>query len=310
MNRRNFLRALGLAGASAAVAACTGAESEAQSAAPAAARSTAPLPAFDPVGRVTDADEVLSVVAATYEQLVAEQVPFAFGVLDVDNAPVDGVEIVVHVVPLEGEPSGPYPATSVEDPSGRGGLHLAEIPLTEAGPTSVVAVTADGRAGAATVPVATPESSAFPAPGAPAPVVATPTTDAPLGADRVCTLDPPCGMHEVSLDEALAAGRPVVLEFATPEYCQTALCGPSVDVLEQVRQGGAPGGGDWGDVAFVHCEIYADAGQTLLDAVTQWNLPSEPWLYVIDSSGAIVERTDGPLLTLPDRVQQIAARAV
>jgi hypothetical protein len=246
---------------------------------------------------------VLSVTAATYEQLVGDSVPLAFGVLDVAGAPVVDADVQVHVIPLEGEPSGPFPANPVDDPTGRGGLYLADIPLPEPVPTSVVAVTADGRAGSATIPVATAGSSALPAPGDAAPVVATPTEAAPLGAETICTQDPPCGMHGVSLDDALAEGRPVVLQFATPAYCQTAVCGPSVAVLDEVRQGG-----DWGDAVFIHCEIYADAGQTLLEPVTEsgWGLPSEPWLYTIDASGEIVARSDGPLLTLPDEVRRIA----
>lgn len=295
-----FLRAVGLAGVGAVVAGCAGGDATAESPTTAPSGGTSALPTYDPVGAVTDAEDVLSVVAATYEQLAGDAVPFAFGVLDRDNAPVSDAEIQVHVVPVDGEPSGPYPATAAPDPSGRGGLYVAEVPFREAVATSVVAVTTDGRAGSAAVSVTTPEASAFPAPGQDAPSVATPTAGAPLGADQLCTADPQCGMHEVSLDEALAAGRPIVLEFATPAYCQTAFCGPSVDVLDEVRRGG-----QWGDVAFIHCEIYADAGQTLLDPVTAWNLPSEPWIYTIDAAGTIVQRTDGPLLTLPEHVERI-----
>ena len=134
----------------------------------------------------------------------------------------------------------------------------------------------------------------------PEPVVATPTTADPLGARDLCTLDPPCGMHDVSLDEALQSGRPVVVQFATPAYCQTAICGPTVSVLDEVRRSG-----DWGDVAFIHCEIYADEGQNLLEPVAEWNLPTEPWLYTIDGDGRIVARTDGPVLALPDQVERL-----
>ena len=293
-----FLRALGIAGAGAIVAAC----SESDSANQATPTSPSATPTFDPVGMVTDADEVLSVTAATYEQLVGESVPLAFGVLDASGSPVVDADIEVHVIPLDGEPSGPFAASSVDDPTGRGGLYLAELPFVEPVFTSIVAVTGDGLAGSATIPVATAETSALPAPGDEAPAVATPTAAASLGAEQLCTQEPPCGMHEISLDAALAEGRPVVLQFATPAYCQTAVCGPSVAVLDEVRQSA-----DWGDTAFIHCEIYADAGQTLLEPVTAegWNLPSEPWLYTIDASGRIVARSDGPLLTIPEQVQRM-----
>ena len=110
-------------------------------------------------------------------------------------------------------------------------------------------------------------------------------------------------MHEVSLAQMLAEGRPVVLEFATPAYCQTAVCGPSVEVLDDVRTDR-----DWGDVVFIHVEIYRDAGQTIAEPVEQWGLPSEPWLFAIGADGTIEDRMDGPLLTSPAHVAGMIER--
>lgn len=300
MDRRLFLKLLGGAAAGGLLAGCGGAgQTAAPGDAPTSAGPTAP--AFDPVAQVTDAEQSLSVLAATYEQIAGAEVPFAFGVRDIDAAPVEDPSLAVYVVPLDGEPAGPFAAESVADPLGGGGLYLSRLPFTEPGVVTVVAVAGDGtRAGSASVPVTTPDTSAFPAPTQSAPVVATPTAAEPLGAENLCTLDPPCGMHEISLDEALAQGRPVVLQFATPAYCQTAICGPSVSVLDEVRRSG-----EWADTAFIHCEIYADAGQNLLEPVSTWNLPTEPWMYTIDGDGQIVARTDGPLLALPEEVTRL-----
>jgi hypothetical protein len=251
-----------------------------------------------PVSRVApDAEEVLSIVSGSFEQLVGAR-PFAFGIVGQDNQPVTGADVQVWVVPVgDGEATGPFDASFHGMPDQPLGLYTADVEIPVPGPTAFVAVTADGRAGADTIQVATPETSQLPAPGQDAVSTATPTTGETLGFDRVCTLDPPCGMHEMSLDDALADGRPVVVTFATPAYCHTAVCGPSVEVLEQVRTSG-----DHGDTVFVHCEIYADAGQTVGEPVKDWGLPSEPWLFTIDREGVIVNRTDGPLLTLPDHV--------
>lgn len=255
----------------------------------------------DPVGQVTDAEQVLSVLSGTYEQIASASVPFAFGLRDIDNVAVEDAAPAVYVVAEDGTSSGPFAATGVADATGQGGLYVTELPLEEPGFVSIVAVTEDQqRAGSAIIPVTTAESSSFPAPSQAAPAVATPTTAAPLGAAEICTASPACGMHEISLDDALAAGRPIALQFATPAYCQTAVCGPSVEILDQVRTSG-----EWGDIAFIHSEIYADAGQTLLDPVAQWNLPSEPWLYTIDAGGRITSRSDGALLTLPNQVDQL-----
>lgn len=248
----------------------------------------------------------LNVITGSFEQLVGEDLPVAFGLTDAENNPLAGADIRLYAVPSGGDAIGPVPTEFREVPGNPLGLYVTRIDLVDPEITALVAVTADGeRAGAATLPVRTAEQSAFPAPTEPAIAVPTPTVAAPGDLAQLCTSDPPCSMHEVSLDQALREGRPVVLEFSTPAYCQTAVCGPSVDILDEVR-----GSGDWGDAAFIHVEIYSDQGQTPVEAVTSWQLPSEPWLYAIGADGIIAARSDGPLLTLPDEVERIASRAV
>ena len=243
-------------------------------------------------------------VSGSFEQLVGDGRLFGFGLLDIDDESVIDAGVAVWVVPVSGgDPAGPFAATFHEVPGQPWGVYVASVAMSAAGPTSFVAVADDGRAGADTVQVATPDTSQLPAPGHDAITVPTPTTADPMGITRLCTLTPPCGMHEVSLAQALTEERPVVLEFATPAYCQTAVCGPSVEVLEEVRVGR-----DGGDVAFVHVEIYRDAGQTLAAPVERWRLPSEPWLFAIGVDGIVNERMDGPLLTLPDVVAGVIER--
>ena len=135
--------------------------------------------------------------------------------------------------------------------------------------------------------VAVPGDQAIPAP--------TPTVDDDLGVFSICTRDPQCGMHEMSLDDALQTGQPIGLMFATPQFCQTAVCGPGVSILEEVRQ-------DFPDVVFVHSEIFREEPQganvvatPVTEAVEAWTLPSEPWFFTIGSDGTIQDRVDGPL---------------
>lgn len=305
MQRRTFLRLMSGAGAASVLTACGGSSRSAPPSGPTAAGS--PASSGSPaVARVApDAQPVLSVISGSFEQLTGTR-PFAFGITAPDNTPVKAADVDLWVVPQAGtrEPEGPFAATYHEVEGQPLGLYVAEVELKEAGPTSFVAVTQDGRAGADDIHVATPATSEVAAPGEKAVSVPTPTQKRQLGFDEICTLDPPCGMHEISLDDALAKGRPVVLTFATPAFCQTAVCGPSVSVVDDVRKARR-----WGDVAFIHCEIYTDAGETVAKPVKDWNLPSEPWLFTIDSGGRIKDRTDGPLITLSDQVAKLV-RAV
>lgn len=219
-----------------------------------------------------------------------------------DNEPARDARPELYVVPPTGDPAPPVAAEFRDVPTSPLGLYVTRVDLPDPGNTVFIVVTGDGRAsGLAALPVRTPEQSPLPAPGQPAPSVATPTVAEPGALTELCTRRPPCSMHDVSLDAALTEGHPVMLSFATPAYCQTAVCGPTVDVVDQVRQAR-----DWGDVVWIHVEIYADAGQTLTQPVQTWRLPSEPWLYAIGRAGSIVARADGPLLVLPDFVTELA----
>jgi hypothetical protein len=85
--------------------------------------------------------------------------------------------------------------------------------------------------------------------------------------------------------------KPVVITFATPALCQSRVCGPVVDIVEQAKAK-APDG-----VAFIHQEIYKDNKArrgNLQGPVVAWRLPTEPWTFVIAKSGRIVARFEGP----------------
>lgn len=125
------------------------------------------------------------------------------------------------------------------------------------------------------------------------PAVKTATTADPLGVDPLCTrLSGPCPFHSTSLDVALQAGAPIALLVATPEFCQTAICGPVLDlVLEQ--QAAFP------TVQFLHTEVYKDAraegnvnSATTAEIVDQLGLTYEPALFLATPDGTVVERLD------------------
>jgi hypothetical protein len=231
-------------------------------------------------------------IPGSFFPLTGEGERVAFGLTTLDNEPVEDVEVEVIVRDVEtGEVlSGPYPATFHDDLGEGFGLYVSKVDLPEPGPVAIVAETDQGM-GEQVLNAVAPADSPVPAPGDEAIATATPTTEEDLGVARVCTQDPPCGMHEVSLDDALAQGRPVVLLFATPAYCQTVVCGPAVATVDEVR-----GGRDWGDAAFIHAEIYTDEGSTLAPFVLDWELPSEPWLFGIGADGRVTARVDGAIL--------------
>lgn len=72
--------------------------------------------------------------------------------------------------------------------------------------------------------------------GDPAPASDTPTL-ADVGGDlaKISTDDEPVpAFYETSVADALAAKQPFVLAFATPKFCASAQCGPTLDRLKPI----------------------------------------------------------------------------
>ncbi len=121
----------------------------------------------------------------------------------------------------------------------------------------------------------------------------TPTVQDHHGVDPICTREPPCDMHKVTLAKGLTLGKPVCFIVATPRFCMSRTCGPNLEDLIAVER-------EFGDRAtFIHAEVYrSDKGEDIARQIVsptfkQWNFQSEPWLFVIDSSGTIHERFEG-----------------
>jgi hypothetical protein len=153
-----------------------------------------------------------------------------------------------------------------------------------------------------TFPVA--ERPAVPAVGDAAPSVDSPTLAAVGGDPRKVSTDPDPDpkLYQLSIADALAAKKPFVLVFATPAFCQTAVCGPTLDVVKVVLS-------DFPTLTAVHVEPYVlqernGSLQAVLDASGQfqtvhavqvWNLPTEPYTFLVGADGKVAARFAGPL---------------
>ncbi len=133
------------------------------------------------------------------------------------------------------------------------------------------------------------EFGKIPRPGQPAPKIHTPTP-ADVGGDlaKITTRIPPDTQNRVDYADALGK-EPILLLFATPQFCQSRVCGPVVDVAEQAKQ-------EYEDeAAFIHMEIYNDndPSKSTRPQVRAFHLPSEPWLFAIDRQGRISSVVEG-----------------
>lgn len=161
-----------------------------------------------------------------------------------------------------------------------------------------VAATYKGETGEAGVKVSDPAEVKLPFPGTAMISTPSPTPANTLGVDPICTANPPCPLHDVSLDAALAERRPLAVLFSTPALCKSRFCGPVLDTLLAQRQAFAD------RVRFLHVEIYSDrTGTTLAPTVKAYNLAAEPVLFLAGADGIVRERLDNAF----DRVETRAA---
>jgi hypothetical protein len=125
-------------------------------------------------------------------------------------------------------------------------------------------------------------------PGATMPALVTPTPDDPQGVDPICTNDPMCALHDVTVADALGEGRPLALLVAAPGFCKVAICGPVLDVLLGVVDAHR-------SVRFLHAEVYVHPQDNLNDrapVLDALGLEFEPCLVLVGSDGRVVERLD------------------
>jgi hypothetical protein len=147
--------------------------------------------------------------------------------------------------------------------------------------------------GSGTGPFQVVEDTPSPKTGDKAVASMSPTTDDARGVDPICTRDPVCSMHDITIKDALALGKPLIISFATPRFCTSRACGPVVDLIEEEKR-------RVGDKAsFVHVEVWKDddaaVGKTPAQAFNEWKLDAEPWTFFIGADGTVKERWLGPV---------------
>jgi hypothetical protein len=248
------------------------------------------------------------VLAPSVTQFTVGDNRFGFGLFTASRAQIADAPAAVYIAPAGGgEATGPYLAryeslevkpqfqsqTSAADPDAAKSVYVAQIPFKRPGKYDLLGMARlDDRLVAATsaLPQLTvARDDVVPAPGDKAPVIDTPT-EAGVGGDieSIDTRVPPSTMHEENFADVVGK-KPVVLVFATPQLCQSRVCGPVVDVAEQLKA-------DYGDqAAFIHMEIFRDndINKGYRPQVEAWRLPTEPWVFTINREGRIAARLEG-----------------
>jgi len=90
-------------------------------------------------------------------------------------------------------------------------------------------------------------------------------------------------MYQYSVDQALASGKPVLLEFATPAHCTP--CDRQLQMIKSLLQKYQ------GKMIFIHMDQYDNP-----EAYKAYHVPGDPWTFVIDSRGIVRFQQAGSML--------------
>ena len=138
-----------------------------------------------------------------------------------------------------------------------------------------------------------------PALGSKPPASQSPTLETEPSIDALSTdTTPDRRFYESSIAEALESGQPSVAVFAAPKFCASAVCAPTLDNVQKVSP-------EFPDVTFVHVEPYEldklPEQLVPVQAMLDWELPSEPWVFVMDGEGRVAAKCEG-VMDGPGRV--------
>ncbi len=181
--------------------------------------------------------------------------------------------------------------TTTNDPDAASVVYVANVDFPSDGEWRIAALIKQGEETTATLlpSAVVGEFTNIPRVGQKAPSIHTPTpADAGGDLSEITTRVPPDTQNQVDYADVLGK-EPIVLLFATPQFCQSRVCGPVVDEAEQVKQ-------LYGDkAAFIHMEIYNDndPDKGVRPQVRAFHLPSEPWLFAIDRQGTVRAALEG-----------------
>jgi hypothetical protein len=244
-----------------------------------------------------------------------------FALFDTAGKQLSGAAVALYTGKVDGSDArGPFLARSeslavapqfqskqtATDPNAARSVYVADLPFPRNGKFAVVAIAKlDGRLVASSPYGMNVGSKGAlpPAPGDKAPVIHTLTPpDVAGNLAKIDTRVPPAPSLLKDDFADVVGKKPVVLTFATPQLCQSRVCGPVVDIVAEVQ-------GKVGDkVSFIHQEIYADndVSKGLRPQLAPYHLRTEPWTFVIDRRGIVSTRLEGAFS--PDELQRAVAK--
>ncbi len=242
----------------------------------------------------------LKVIVASSDLAVGQN-RFTFGLLDGNSSPVRAPQAELTFYDLRSSPPQPKLQASAvfrQWPAGAAGVYVTQVSLDYAGPwgVEVKVSTQGGQVEAGTAGFMVKEDSSSPSIGEPAPRSRNKTARDVPGLDQLTSAtEPDPELYQMTIAEAIDSGRPTLVTFATPAFCQTQTCGPQVDVVSKLKEKYR------GRANFIHVEVYDNPAEMqgnisrgrLSPVLQEWGLQTEPFTFVLDREGKVAAKFEG-----------------
>jgi len=114
-------------------------------------------------------------------------------------------------------------------------------------------------------------------------------------------------MHNLTIAEAVKSGKPTLVLFGTPGFCESRMCGPDLAVAQALQSKYAA------QANFIHIETpshthlqpvnpehyttggHAGVARPQIATMQEWGLQTEPWIFLVDRTGVVVAEFEGGL---------------
>lgn len=106
-------------------------------------------------------------------------------------------------------------------------------------------------------------------------------------------INPDPDLYQMTIADAIEAHKPFLVAFSTPGFCQSAVCGPNLQVIKKLKNELKS------QLNFIHVEVYpypfGDSFQQgrYVAPMGEWKLRTEPWTFLVDGKGTIQAKYEG-----------------
>ena len=195
----------------------------------------------------------------------------------------------------EGEPKQTIPAIFRPWPYGTRGLHTTRLSFDQPGRwgIEIMVLSGDGSSRQVQLYFEVMEAASAISVGSPAVRSRNKTRDDVQSLSELTTgsLHDP-DLYQMTVADAVTSGLPTVIVVASPAFCTNAVCGPQVEVLQQLKNKYK------GQANFIHVDFYDNPQEIqgdlstarLSPIVAEWGLPSTEWSFVVDRDGIVTSR--------------------